>query len=68
MRKMRTKWQRLDQQQYDKQQTTSSFDGKLIFEPIKDLKGSVFVSYTRDDYKERRFYDVDSRISYNSYK
>ncbi|WP_157632026.1 SusC/RagA family TonB-linked outer membrane protein [Parabacteroides johnsonii] len=58
---------RLDQQQYDKQQTTSSFDGKLIFEPIKDLKGSVFVSYTRDDYKERRFYDVDSRISYNSY-
>lgn len=58
---------RLNQQQYDKQQTTSSFDGKLIFEPIKDLKGSIFVSYTRDDQKERRFYDVDSRISYNDY-
>ena len=58
---------RLNQQQYDKQQTTSSFDGKLIFEPIKDLKGSIFVSYTRDDQKERRFYDVDSRVSYNDY-
>lgn len=58
---------RLEQQQYDRQQTTSSFDGKLIFEPIKDLKASVFVSYTRDDQKDRRYYDLDSRISYNSY-
>lgn len=54
---------RLEQQQYDRQQTTSSFDGKLIFEPIKDLKASVFVSYTRDDQKDRRYYDLDSRIS-----
>lgn len=58
---------RLDQQQYDRQQTTSSFDGKLTFEPIEGLKGSVFVSYTRDDQKDRRYYDLDSRISYNSY-
>lgn len=58
---------RLEQQQYGRQQTTSSFDGKIIFEPIKDLKGSVFMSYTRDDQKDRRFYDVDSRISYNNY-
>ena len=58
---------RLDQQQYDRQQTTSSFDGKVIFEPIEGLKGSVFVSYTRDDQKDRRYYDLDSRVSYNSY-
>ena len=58
---------RLYQQQYDRQQTTSSFDGKLTFEPIKGLKGSIFVSYTRDDQKDRRYYDVDSRISMDSY-
>lgn len=58
---------RLEQQQYDRQQTTSSFDGKVIFEPIKDLKASAFLSYTRDDQKDRRYYDQDSRASYSSY-
>ncbi|GAA4802092.1 TonB-dependent receptor [Olivibacter ginsenosidimutans] len=61
------KYARLFQQKYDRIQQTSSLDAKLIFEPLKDLKFSAFGSIQRDDQKNNKYYDKDSRTSINSY-
>ncbi len=58
---------RLYQQKYKRNQQTTSLDGKLTAEPLKNLKFSVFGSSIRDSYVDNVYYDKDSKASVDSY-
>jgi TonB-linked SusC/RagA family outer membrane protein len=54
---------RLQQETNKRQQQTTSADGKLDFEIVKDLKASLFASYQRDSYIDGIYRTVDSEFS-----
>lgn len=62
------KYARLFEQKNRRYEITSGLDAKLIFEPIKDLKFSMFGSLTRNSYDDNVYYEQNSRTSLNSYE
>lgn len=62
-----SKYARLFQQKNRRYEITTALDSKLIFEPIKDLKFSIFGSLTRNSYDDNVYYDKESRTSIDSY-
>lgn len=58
---------RLSQQKSRRYETTTALDSKLIFEPIKDLKFSIFGTITRNSFDDNIYYNKDSRTSIDSY-
>lgn len=58
---------RLYQEKNKRDQQTTSVDGKLSIEPLKDFKLSTFGSVTRNSYVDNVYYDKDSKASVDSY-
>jgi len=58
---------RLSQQKNIRNENTTGLDAKAILEPIKDLKISLMGSMTRNTYDDNKYYNKNSRTSYDSY-
>jgi TonB-linked SusC/RagA family outer membrane protein len=59
---------RLYQETNDRQQQTTSIDGRLSLEPIKGLKASVFGSVQRNSYVDGSYRELASESSIETYQ